>query len=433
MSTLTRPPSAPPVDEPTTAPRPQALTAGAVLALVLEAIGAVGLVAAVVVMTIVRYTHDGTALNRPAPVFAVMAVVLLALAGISAYAVRATRHTLRGSAGGRASTVGLGAAAGLIALVVAIDGLAGGSVLAGVVALCWLVLTGVSLGLLSARAVNEWLETRSPYASIWRWIRGNLVAFFGLLVMLYLYIPNVVVAAMSFNKAQGKRTVYAWNSFTGSNWTHVCQPDGLCDSLVTSLWIGVVATLVATIIGSLAAFALVRHGFVGRGTSNIVLFLPMATPEIVMGSSLLAFFVALRLGGHLGHTTIIIAHVMFCLSYVVMTVKARLAGMDQTLEQAAADLYATPAQTFWRVTFPLVFPGILAASLLSFSLSFDDYIVTNLNAGTTTTFPMFVWGAAQRGLPMQVNVVGTFMFILAIVLVVGADLVGRSRAKGRAV
>jgi spermidine/putrescine transport system permease protein len=212
----------------------------------------------------------------------------------------------------------------------------------------------------------------------------------------------------------------------------MCAPAQMCGSVVTSLWIGVVATVVATLFGTLAAFALMRHQFAGRSATNTVLFLPMATPDIVMGSSLLAFFVALRMGGHLGHVTIIIAHVMFCLSYVVVTVKARLAGMDSTLQQAAMDLYADERQTFWKVTLPLVFPGILAASLLAFSLSFDDFIITNLNAGTVTTFPIFVWGAALRGLPMQVNVIGTLMFVLAIVLVVVADIVGRSRSRGRA-
>ena len=132
--------------------------------------------------------------------------------------------------------------------------------------------------------------------------------------------------------------------------------------------------------------------------------MPMASPEIVMGSSLLALFVASGFGGQLGFWTILIAHIMFCLSFVVVTVRARLAGLDNNLEQAAMDLYATESQTFRRITFPLVFPGILGAALLSFSLSFDDFIITNLNAGNTTTFPMYVWGVAQRGVPMQVNV-----------------------------
>jgi spermidine/putrescine transport system permease protein len=162
---------------------------------------------------------------------------------------------------------------------------------------------------------------------------------------------------------------------------------------------------------------------------NVVIFLPMAAPEIVLGASLLALFVGAGFGGQLGFVTILIAHIMFCLSFVIVTVRSRLAGMDDNLEQAAMDLYATPRQTFWRVTFPLVFPGILGAALLAFSLSFDDFIITNLNAGQSTTFPMYVWGVSQRGVPMQVNVVGTLMFVIAVVIVVGAELNARRRAR----
>jgi spermidine/putrescine transport system permease protein len=149
-----------------------------------------------------------------------------------------------------------------------------------------------------------------------------------------------------------------------------------------------------------------------------------------MGSSLLALFVAAGFAGQLGFWTILIAHIMFCLSFVVVTVRARLAGMSDTLEQAAADLYATPAQTFWRVTFPLVLPGIAAAAMLSFSLSFDDFIITNLNAGNTTTFPMYVWGVQRKSIPMQVNVVGTVMLLVSVLIVVGGEM--RNRARRRA-
>jgi spermidine/putrescine transport system permease protein len=196
----------------------------------------------------------------------------------------------------------------------------------------------------------------------------------------------------------------------------------MCSALGRSVEIGLLATLGATILGTLMAFALVRHRFAGRSALNLIIFLPMASPEIVLGSSLLALFVARGFAGQLGFWTILIAHIMFCLSFVVVTVKARLSGMDSRLEQAAMDLYATEWQTFWRVTFPLVFPGILGAALLSFSLSFDDFIITNLNAGTTVTFPIFVWGSAQRQIPMQVNVVGTVMFLVALFIVLGAEL-----------
>ncbi|MBM0127722.1 ABC transporter permease [Pimelobacter simplex] len=260
-----------------------------------------------------------------------------------------------------------------------------------------------------------------------RWVGEHLVLAAGLLVLVYMFVPIAVVMLMSFNDNSESRNVYAFRDFTWSNWANPCRPDGMCEAVVRSIEIGLLATLVATLLGSLAAFALVRHDFIGRSVANTVIFLPMASPEIVMGSSLLALFVAGGFGGRLGFVTIFIAHVMFCLSFVIVTVKARLSGLDQNLEQAAMDLYASEWTTFWRVTFPLVFPGVAAAALLSFSLSFDDFIITNLNAGQTVTFPMFVWGVAQRGIPMQVNVVGTVMFLISLFLVVTNMLVTRKR------
>jgi len=258
------------------------------------------------------------------------------------------------------------------------------------------------------------------------WIRERIVLLLGIGVLIYTFIPIFVVILMSFNDPDS-RLIYRFDGFTLHNWLNPCEDPSMCEAVVRSIEIGFLATLVATILGTLAAFALVRHQFYGRSSMNLLIFLPMATPEIVMGSSLLALFVAAGFGGQLGFWTILIAHIMFCLSFVVVTVRARLAGMGYSLEQAASDLYATPSQTFWKVTFPLAFPGILGAALLSFSLSFDDFIVTNLNAGTTTTFPMYVWGVAQRGVPMQVNVVGTLMFAIAIAIVLGGEF--RNRRK----
>jgi spermidine/putrescine transport system permease protein len=261
-----------------------------------------------------------------------------------------------------------------------------------------------------------------------RWIGRHLVLFAGLLVLLYLFAPIFVVVLMSFNDPKS-RLSYQFDGFTLNNWQHPCQPFGLCDAVSTSLRIGLLATVVATILGTLMAFGMARHRYRGRAATNLFIFLPMASPEIVLGSSLLALFVSSGFGGQLGFWTILIAHVMFCLSFVVVTVKARLAGMDTRLEQAAMDLYANEWQTFWRITFPLVFPGILAAALLSFSLSFDDFIITNLNAGRTVTFPMYVWGSAQRDIPPQINVVGTAMFLLAVILVLGGELSRRRRTR----
>ena len=159
----------------------------------------------------------------------------------------------------------------------------------------------------------------------------------------------------------------------------------------------------------------------------MLIFLPMATPEVVMGSSLLALFVTLRIP--LGFWTVVVAHILFCLSFVVVTVKARLAGLDPKLQEAAMDLYANEWQTFRKVTLPLVLPGIAAAAMLSLSLSFDDFIITNFNSGTTVTFPMFVWGAAQRGIPREVNVIGTAVFLLAFVIVLVVQVRSRRQAR----
>ncbi len=260
------------------------------------------------------------------------------------------------------------------------------------------------------------------------WIRRNTVVVIGWLVLAYIMLPNLVVMVFSFNKPNG-RFNYQWNQFSLDAWLNPCASPGLCESLGLSLWVAVVASLVSTVIGTMAAFALGRYRFRGRGATNLLVFFPMATPEVVMGSSLLTLFVAIGLQA--GQTTILIAHILFTLSFVVTTVKARVASLDPALEQAAADLYATPASTFWKVTFPLVAPGIAAGALLAFALSFDDYIVTNFNAGATTvTFPMFVWGAAQRGTPVQINVIGTVMFLGAVGIVGIAQAVGARRRKG---
>jgi spermidine/putrescine transport system permease protein len=272
----------------------------------------------------------------------------------------------------------------------------------------------------------------STGARAFRWVKDHLVLVLGLLVLVYMFVPIAVVVLMSFNDPGKSKNVYAFRSFTWDNWLHPCQTDGMCHAVGVSVGIGLLATLVATAIGTMAAFGLVRHEFAGRSIANTVIFLPMASPEIVMGSSLLALFIAGHQAGHLGFWTIFIAHVMFCLSFVVVTVKARLSGLDDNLEQAAMDLYANERETFWRITFPLVLPGILGAALLSFSLSFDDFIITNLNAGQTTTFPMFVYGAAQRGVPMQVNVVGTVMFVIAVAVVLTGELNNRRKARALA-
>lgn len=270
-------------------------------------------------------------------------------------------------------------------------------------------------------------ETRRARRTALGWLRDHIVLIAGLLALAYLLIPNVVVVVLSFNRPAG-RFNYTWNEFSLNAWANPCGVAGMCDALGVSLRIAVLSTLVAAALGTLAAFALTRHRFRGRGGTNVLIFFPMATPEVVMGSSLLALFVNAAIVP-LGFWTILIAHIMFMLSYVIVTVKARLAVLDPRLEEAAMDLYADERTTFWRVTFPLALPGIVAASLLAFALSFDDFIITNFNAGSEVTFPMFVWGAAQRGAPPQVNVIGTMMFIAALAAVLIGQLAGR---RGRA-
>ncbi|QOC93566.1 ABC transporter permease [Micromonospora craniellae] len=264
---------------------------------------------------------------------------------------------------------------------------------------------------------------------VFRWFARHWVMGVAMLVLGYLFLPIAVVGALSFNRPSN-RLSYDFHEFTLDNWRNPCATSDMCDAVVRSVQIGFIATVAATALGTLMAFALVRHRFRGRSGLNVLIFLPMATPELVMGTSLLALFVAGAVP--LGFWTIVIAHVMFCLSFVVVTVKARLTGMDRRLEEAAMDLYASEWQTFRRITLPLVLPGIVAAALLAFSLSFDDFIITNFNSGTTVTFPMYVWGAAQRGIPPQVNVIGTAMFAIALLLVLASMLRGR-RARRAAI
>lgn len=263
-----------------------------------------------------------------------------------------------------------------------------------------------------------------------RWVSKRFAMISAVLVLLYLFLPVAYTFVFSFNNY--RKSNITWNpagSPTLKHWQNPCGAPGVCESLVTSLEIGVLATLVASVLGTLLAFAMVRHRFRGRAASNLLVFVPMATPEIVLGASLLTMFVQgfSRIGLQLGFWTIVIAHIMFCLSFVVVTVKARLLSLDPRIEEAAQDLYAGPGSTFWRVTFPLVLPGIVGAALLSFSLSFDDFIITSFVSGNETTFPKFVYVSYLRGIPAQANVIGFSMFFIATALVVLGTVVSSLR------
>ena len=258
-----------------------------------------------------------------------------------------------------------------------------------------------------------------------RWFSRNLIRIYAGLAFIYLFIPVAYTFAFSFNNA-GKSNL-VWQGFTLDNWKNPCGAPQVCESVANSLKIGVLSTVVATILGTMIAFAIGRHKFKGRTTTNILIFLPMATPEVVLGASLLAMFLNLRINP--GFWTIVIAHVMFCISFVVVTVKARIASLDPKLEQAAMDLYANERETFRYVTLPLVMPGIAGAALLAFSLSFDDFIITNFNSGVVSTFPKFVYVSAARGIPAQANVIGSAMFFIALIIVIVSQVVSRQRKK----
>jgi spermidine/putrescine transport system permease protein len=244
-----------------------------------------------------------------------------------------------------------------------------------------------------------------------RFVRRHVLDAYALLALLYLFVPISVVVAFSFNNPLG-RFNYTWQGFTFKNWLHPFAYPGLSSAIKVSIEIAVFSSIVATILGTLIALALVRYRFRGSGSLNLLIFVPMTTPEIVMGASLLTLFLNWKIPQGFG--TILIAHILFNISYVVVTVRARLVGFDRHLEEAAMDLGANELVTFVRVTLPLIAPGIFAAGLLAFALSIDDFVITYFNAGTTITFPLFVWGAARVAVPPQINVIGTAIFLLAV-------------------
>jgi len=246
-----------------------------------------------------------------------------------------------------------------------------------------------------------------------RWGPGSwLLPLYVVLAFVFLLTPIVQVIAYSFNDS--RRNNQQWQGFTLDNWANVCDQQGVCAAFGMSVLIGVVATVIATVLGTLLAIALGRYRFRGRTAVNLLLFLPMATPEVVLGVGLAAQF--LTVGVPKGFWTIVIAHVLFCISFVVVTVKARVASLDPALEEAGRDLYGSSLQVFFRITLPLLLPGIVAAALLSFSLSFDDFIITKFNAGPVTTFPLWIY--TKKSVPAEANVVASGVFLLAIIVVV---------------
>ena len=250
-------------------------------------------------------------------------------------------------------------------------------------------------------------------ARSWELVRKHVLTVYAVLAFAYLLLPIAVVITFSFNDPAG-RFNYTWQGFTLDNWRNWDGVPGLVEAMTLSLQIAALSSIFATVLGTLIALALVRYGFRGRSATNFLIFLPMAAPEIVLGASLLTLFLTLQFAT--GFLTILIAHIMFNISFVVVTVKARLVGFDRHLEEAAMDLGANEWTTFRKVTLPLIAPAILAATLLTFALSVDDFVITYFNSGSEVTFPLFVWGAARVGAPPQVNVIGTMIFIVALSL-----------------
>ena len=252
----------------------------------------------------------------------------------------------------------------------------------------------------------------------------NLYAALGLL---YLFTPILFIVLFSFNQPRGNFNL-EWQQFTLDNWKAPFADSALTDALWVSLQIAAISTVVSTLLGSLIAIALSRHQFKGSGLFSLFLVLPVTTPEIVIGSSLATLFLSQDIVDF-GFTTIVIAHIMFQVSFVALIVRARIRGFDWTLEQAAHDLGASPFRTFWTVTFPLILPGILAAALLAFALSIDDFIITFFNSGSTVTFPLQIFGAARVRIPPQINVLATTILLVSVALLLAGTLFGNRRRR----
>jgi spermidine/putrescine transport system permease protein len=251
-----------------------------------------------------------------------------------------------------------------------------------------------------------------------RWLRERGVNIVAGLVAAYMLVPIAVILFFSFNNPAGRYN-FTWVGFTLEHWGNAFGIDELNSALLTSLKLALLATLISTAIGTLMALAMVRYEFHGRRAANLLIVIPTATPEVVIGSALLSFFLILG-APSLGFQTLLVAHVMFCISFVVIVVRSRLIGFDRRLEEAAQDLGANPLQTFRLVTLPLIVPGIFGGAMLAFALSIDDFVISNFNSGTTVTFPLYIFGAAQRGIPVEVNVIAMILFgvtVTAMVLV----------------
>jgi spermidine/putrescine transport system permease protein len=238
-------------------------------------------------------------------------------------------------------------------------------------------------------------------------LREHALNIYAALAIAYMLVPIALIAVFSFNDPVGKFN-FTWNGFTTDHWASAFDIPQLTDAFFVSIKLALLATAISTVLGTLIALALVRYDFFGRRATNFLIVVPTATPEVVLGASLLSMF--LIYGVQRGFGTLLIAHVMFCISFVTIVVRSRLIGFDRSLEEAARDLGANAFTTFRKVTLPLIMPGILGGALLAFALSIDDFVISNFNSGDTVTFPLYIYGAAQRGIPVEVYVIATMLF-----------------------
>ena len=254
-----------------------------------------------------------------------------------------------------------------------------------------------------------------------RWTRLILPGYTWLMIA-YFCLPIAVMIVFGFNDTKGRLNL-RWQGFTLTWYRDLLSIPALSTALRNSLLIAVIATVVATVLGTMVGIALGRYRFRGKGLYDLVIFSSISAPELVLGASLLSLFITVQFAR--GFVTITIAHIMFSLAFVAVTVRARVLGLDPTLEEAAQDLGADPWTTFRKITLPLLAPGIVAGALLAFALSIDDYVVTSFVNGQVETFPIWVYGATRIGVPPQVNVMGTLIFLGGVAIAVGNALLAR--------
>ena len=270
-------------------------------------------------------------------------------------------------------------------------------------------------------------EAPAPAPRRARLTGGRALYIYTWVIIAWLTLPVLIMIAFGFNDTPGRYN-QTWEGFTLKWYGRVFSIDELTKALVISLLVAVVTAVVAGALGTGIGYALGRYRFRGSGSLNLVMFATMSSPELVMGASLLTLFVSMGVG--LGVVTITIAHIMFSISFVAVVVRSRVLTLDRSIEEAAADLGATPWTTFWKITFPIILPAVFSGVLLAFALSIDDFVVSNFTAGNATTFPLWIWGATRVGIPPQVNVMGTLIFAVGVLLAVLFNIRSRRAQRG---